>query len=115
MSEVAMFTPLDSELFGSKASLAMLSDERKRRLFTPAELASIDAILPWTRMMRPRLVTLEDGQSVDLLDYALARGDDRVLKLPCGAAARMCCPAEILVPARSGGVRRSPGRWAARS
>ena len=78
--QVAMFTPLDSELYGSKAALAMLSDERNRPLFSTAELASIEAILPWTRMMRPGPVTLEDGQRVDLLDYATAHADDLVLK-----------------------------------
>ena len=78
--EVAMFTPLDSELFGSKAALAMLSDERNRHLFTPAELASIDRILPWTRAVRPGPVTLADGQTVDLLDYALSHAGDLVLK-----------------------------------
>ena len=31
--EVAMFTPLDSELFASKAALAMLSGEASRDLF----------------------------------------------------------------------------------
>jgi hypothetical protein len=77
---VAMFTPLDSEVFGSKAALAMLSDERNRHLFTPAELASIDRILPWTRAVRPGPVTLEDGQRTDLLDYALGHAGDLVLK-----------------------------------
>ncbi len=78
--QVAMFTPLDSELFGSKAALAMLSDERNRHLFTAAELASIDRILPWTRAVRPGPVTLEDGQRTDLLDYAFGHQDDLVLK-----------------------------------
>jgi hypothetical protein len=78
--EVAMFTPLDSELFGSKAALAMLSDERNRHLFAAAELASMDRILPWTRMVRPGPVTLEDGQTVDLLEYAIGHADDLVLK-----------------------------------
>jgi len=78
--EVAMFTPLDTELFGSKAALAMLSDERNRHLFSPAELASIDAILPWTRMVVPGPVTLEDGSTVDLLGYATTRAGDLVLK-----------------------------------
>ena len=78
--EVVMFTPLDSELFGSKAALAMLSDERNRHLFTPAELASIDRILPWTRAVRPGPVTLEDGQHTDLLDYAISHAGDLVLK-----------------------------------
>jgi hypothetical protein len=78
--EVAMFTPLDTELYGSKAAVAMLSDERNRHLFTPAELASIDALLPWTRMVTPGPVTLEDGRTVDLLDYAIDQQDDLVLK-----------------------------------
>jgi hypothetical protein len=78
--EVAMFTPLDAELFGSKAALAMLSDERNRDRFSADELASIEAILPWTRMVRPGPVTLEDGQVVDLLDYATGQACDLVLK-----------------------------------
>lgn len=78
--EVAMFTPLDTELFGSKATLAMLSDERNRHLFSPAELASVDAILPWTRMLVPGPVTLADGSTVDLLEYAVAHRCDLVLK-----------------------------------
>lgn len=78
--EVAMYTPLDSELYGSKGALAMLSDERNRRLFSAAELASLDAILPWTRAVRPGPVTLEDGQIVELVDYAISHPADLVLK-----------------------------------
>ena len=78
--EVAMFTPMDSELFGSKGALAMLSDQRNRHLFSTAELASFDRVLPWTRMVRPGPVTLEDGRTADLLDYALSHQDDLVLK-----------------------------------
>jgi hypothetical protein len=78
--EVAMFTPLDTELYGSKAAVAMLSEERNRHLFTPAELASIDAMVPWTRRVVPGPVTLEDGSTVDLLDYAIDQQDDLVLK-----------------------------------
>jgi len=62
------------------AALAMLSDERNRHLFTTAELASIDRILPWTRAVRPGPVTLEDGQRADLLDYAISHQDDLILK-----------------------------------
>ncbi|MGH3157626.1 MAG: hypothetical protein ACRDNF_13750, partial [Streptosporangiaceae bacterium] len=78
--EVAMFTPLDTELYGSKATVAMLSDERNRPLFSAAELASIDALVPWTRMVRPGPVTLEDGSRVDLFDYAVDQQDDLLLK-----------------------------------
>lgn len=78
--EVAMFTPLDSELFGSKGALAMISDERNRDLFSAAELACFDRILPWTRMVRPGPVTLPDGSRADLLDYAAGHRGDLVLK-----------------------------------
>jgi hypothetical protein len=77
---VKIFTPLDSGLFASKGALAMLSDEQNRSRFDPAELASLDRILPWTRMVRPGPVTLEDGRQVDLLGYALEHQQDLVLK-----------------------------------
>jgi glutathionylspermidine synthase len=50
--EVKIFTPLDSEMFASKAALAMLSDEANRSALDPDQLASLDRILPWTRMVR---------------------------------------------------------------
>jgi hypothetical protein len=78
--EVAVFTPLDSELFGSKAPLAMLSDDANRKLLPAAQLAAIDRVLPWTRMVRPGPVTLEDGRTVDLLGYAASHAGDLVLK-----------------------------------
>ncbi|HLX49987.1 MAG TPA: hypothetical protein VKS82_16790 [Streptosporangiaceae bacterium] len=78
--QVAMFTPFDSELFGSKAPLAMISEQRNRHLFSPAELEAIDRVLPWTRMVRPGPVTLEDGSTVDLFDYATSHAADLVLK-----------------------------------
>ena len=78
--QVAIFTPLDDALFASKGALAMLSDEQNRPLFEPQQLASLDRILPWTRMARPGLVTLEDGCGVELLDYALTHQQDLALK-----------------------------------
>jgi len=78
--EVAMFTPLDTELFGSKGTLAMLSDEHNRHLFSADELATIDAILPWTRAVRSGPVTLEDGGAAGLLDYAIGHAGELVLK-----------------------------------
>jgi hypothetical protein len=78
--EVAMFTPLDAELYGSKAPLAMLSDHANRHLFSPEQRDAFDRILPWTRMVRPGPVTLEDGGTVDLFDYAINNAQDLVLK-----------------------------------
>jgi hypothetical protein len=78
--QVRMFTPLDAELFASKATLAMLSDESNRHLFRAEELCAMDRILPWTRMVRQGEVTLEDGSRVDLVDYAIKHREELVLK-----------------------------------
>jgi hypothetical protein len=77
--EIKIFTPLDAELYGSKGALAMVSDEANRHLYTDAQLASLDRIVPWTRMVRPGPVTVE-GEQVDLLDYAWGARQDLVLK-----------------------------------
>jgi hypothetical protein len=77
---VKIFTPMDDGLYASKGALAMLSDEANRSLFEPEELASLDRILPWTRMVRQGPVTLENGRRVDLLDYALTHQHDLALK-----------------------------------
>ena len=78
--EVKIFSPMDTDMYASKGALAMLSDQENRKLFDDAELASLDRILPWTRMVRPGPVTLEDGSSRDLLEYALGNRRDLVLK-----------------------------------
>ncbi len=78
--EVRIFTPMDSAAYASKGALALLSDERNRELFSAEELASLDRILPWTRMVRRGPVTLEDGERVDLVEYALAHQRDLTLK-----------------------------------
>jgi hypothetical protein len=77
---VAMFTPLDAELYGSKIPLAMVSDHANRHLFSPEQLAAFDRVLPWTRAVRPGPVTLEDGRTVDLFGYAAGHQDELVLK-----------------------------------
>jgi hypothetical protein len=77
--EVKIFTSMDSELYGSKGALALLSDEANRNLYTPAELASLDRLLPWTRMLRAGPVTV-DGERVDLLRYATSHREDLIVK-----------------------------------
>ncbi len=77
--EVSIFTPIDSELYGSTGALAMLSDEANRHLYSANELASLDRILPWTRMVRPGSVTVE-GERVELADYAVGAQTDLILK-----------------------------------
>jgi hypothetical protein len=82
--EVKIFTPMDAELFGCKAALAMLSDEANRHLFDEQELAALDRIVPWTRTVREGEVTLEDGSRADLLAYAVEHQEDLVLKATLG-------------------------------
>jgi hypothetical protein len=77
--EVSIFAPMDAGLYGSKGALALLSDEANRHLYSAEELAALDRILPWTRMVRPGPVTV-DGRSVDLAEYALANQEELILK-----------------------------------
>ena len=77
--EVKLFTPMDSQLYAAKGALALLSEETNRHLCSPAELDSLDRLLPWTRIVRPGPVTV-DGEQVDLLEYARAEREELVLK-----------------------------------
>ena len=78
--QVTLFAPMDAELYGSKGALALLSDEANRHLFTAAELASLDRVLPWTRMVRPGPVTVGGGTQADMAEYAMAEREHLVLK-----------------------------------
>jgi len=82
--EVKLCAPPESDMFSSKAALAMVSDDANRHLFTAAELESIDRIVPWTRLVRPGPVTVPDGSRADLLDYAMAQQDELILKPSMG-------------------------------
>jgi len=82
--EVKLCAPIDSDIFSSKAALAMISDDANRELFTAAERESIDRVVPWTRLVRPGPVTTPDGSRADLLDYAMAHQDELVLKPSMG-------------------------------
>lgn len=77
--EVAIFAPLDAELYGTKGSLALLSDEANRDRFSAAELESLDRLLPWTRIVRRGPVTVGE-RTVDLVEHAVAAREDLVLK-----------------------------------
>jgi hypothetical protein len=77
--EVAIFTPMAADLYGSKGALALLSDEQYRDRYTAEELATLDRILPWTRMVRPGPVTV-GGRQVDLFEHALAERQELIIK-----------------------------------
>lgn len=48
---VALWTPMESNLFGNKGCLALLSDPAHHHAFTAEELALVDRVLPWTRSL----------------------------------------------------------------
>jgi hypothetical protein len=75
---VKLFTPMHSQLYSSKGALALLS-EQAPALCTRAEQASLDRLLPWTRMLRSGPVTV-DGERTDLLGFALGHRRDLILK-----------------------------------
>jgi hypothetical protein len=99
--EVALFAPMDAELYGSKGALALLSDEANRHLFTGAELASLDRVLPWTRMVRPGPVTVGGAGQADMAEYARAEREHLVLKPTALASGAGVIP----------GWLASPGEW----
>ncbi|MET7679218.1 hypothetical protein [Streptomyces sp. NPDC005423] len=78
--EVKMFTPLDTAAYASKGALEMLSDEANHGLFTEEQRTSAARLLPWTRVVRPGQVTLENGERADLFDHAVEHRRELVLK-----------------------------------
>jgi hypothetical protein len=79
LGHVSIFTTMDAELYGSKGALALVSDEANRQLYSEQELAGLDRILPWTRMVKPGTVTV-DGEQRELTEYAIADQQRLVLK-----------------------------------
>ena len=62
-----------------KAFFAVLTDDRFRRLFDPADLAVIAPHVPWTRVVRDT-GTERDGQTLDLPEYLRRNRERFVLK-----------------------------------
>jgi len=74
-----MVNPFRCKLLHKKASLAVLSDEANRSLFSAEEAAAIDRHIPWTRIVADRR-TLYRGQPVDLLPFLARHQSQLVLK-----------------------------------
>src|SRR3989441_6783615 len=62
-----------------KAFFAVLTDERNRELFTPAERELIQRHVPWTRLLGDVKTTCE-SQPIELLEYVRGGRTDFVLK-----------------------------------
>ena len=74
-----MVNPFRCKILHKKASLAVLSDERNAHLFTPEQRDTIDAHVPWTRVVEER-ATVYQGDRIDLLPWIAANRDELVLK-----------------------------------
>ena len=76
---VCMVNSFRCKLLHKKASLAVIQDERNRRLFDPDEQAAIAAHIPWTRRVEERRTMYRDAP-VDLVPFILEHREHLVLK-----------------------------------
>ncbi len=77
---VRLFTPLETELLGSKAALAALASSQHGQILTTAERSSVRRLVPWTTAVLDGPAVLENGTHIDLLSYAITHQDDLVIK-----------------------------------
>jgi hypothetical protein len=77
--KTVLFTPLETEIFGSKGNLAMLHDPNTRETLSAHERAVVDRIVPWTQLL--------NGHSgrTELLDRCRAERESLVLKPGVGS------------------------------
>ena len=76
---VCMVNPFRCKILNKKASLAVLSDERNRAMFTEDQAEAIDAHIPWTRVVEERKTTFH-GAEVDLVPFLHRSREQLVLK-----------------------------------
>lgn len=76
---VCMVNPFTCKILHKKASLAVLSNEWNRDMFTPDEVRVIDQHIPWTRLVREGYTTYQ-GRKVDLVPFLLQEREHLVLK-----------------------------------
>ena len=76
----ALFTPFDPELHDSKASIGLLFEPEVRAKLSDVELACVDRILPWTRLLGPAFPTVAQADRAALMAECRARQQDLVLK-----------------------------------
>ncbi|AHG87958.1 Circularly permuted ATP-grasp type 2 [Gemmatirosa kalamazoonensis] len=76
---VCMVNSPRSKILHKKASLAVLSDERNRRLLDADAAAAVDAFIPWTRVVEERRTT-HGGRDVDLVEFIRRERERLVLK-----------------------------------
>ena len=77
--DVTVVNSLRAKLLHKKMSLALLSDDRYARLYTPAQRRAIARHVPWTRKVREGHTTYGE-KVVDLTDFIVRHRERLVLK-----------------------------------
>jgi len=76
---VCMVNSFRSKIPHKKAGFAVLSDDKYHRLFTPAQIESIRAHIPWTRIVRDAKTDYQ-GTPIDLLEFIRRERSRFILK-----------------------------------
>jgi Uncharacterized conserved protein len=76
---ICMVNSFQSKIIHKKAVFAVLTNERYAHLFSEAELAVIEAHVPWTRKFREEK-TFNRGEEIDLVEWTRANKGKLVLK-----------------------------------
>ena len=77
--KVTVVNSFRAKLLHKKMSLALLSDDRYEKLYTPAERRAIARHIPWTRKVREGHTTY-GAKVIDLADFVLANRERLALK-----------------------------------
>jgi uncharacterized circularly permuted ATP-grasp superfamily protein len=76
---ICMANSFQSKIIHKKAVFAVLTNERYAGLFTAAELAAVQAHIPWTRKFRAEK-TVNRSESIDLVEWTRQNQSKLVLK-----------------------------------
>lgn len=76
---VCLVNSFRSKLIHKKALFAVLTDNKRAGLFTAGERESIQAHVPWTRLVRVEKTDYK-GREIDLLEFVLGNNERLVLK-----------------------------------
>lgn len=77
--KVCMVNSFRGKLVHKKAIFAVLTNERRAHLFNDAELAAINAHVPWTRKFCEDQ-TVNHGETIDLVEWTRSNSNKLVLK-----------------------------------
>ena len=78
--KTALLAAMDTDLHDSKAAIGLLFDPSIRAKLSDDEIAVIDRLLPWTRLVGPAFPLVTPASRAALVEECLARQADLVLK-----------------------------------